>query len=36
MVAKGYWTPVTVDTPGLYPDVAATSGHRCDLLTYHR
>ncbi len=35
MVAKGYWTPVTVDTPGLYADVTVAPGLRFDVLTYH-
>ena len=35
MVAKGYWTAVTTDTPGLYPNVGTNSGHRFDLLTFH-
>src|SRR3712207_9456047 len=36
MVARGYWQPVTVDDPALYPNVSFATGHRWDLLTYHR
>jgi hypothetical protein len=36
MVAKGYWQQETVDDPGLYPNITFASGHRWDLLTYHK
>ena len=36
MVAKGYWVQETVDDPSLYPNVTVASGHRWDVLTYHR
>ncbi len=36
MVAKGRWVAATTDDPALYPDVPAVSGHRLDLITYHR
>ena len=36
MVAKGYWTQETVDNPALYPDITVASGHRWDVLTYHK
>ena len=36
MVTEGYWQQETVDTPGLYPNVSVASGHRWDLLTYHK
>jgi hypothetical protein len=34
MVARGYWTAVTVDDPSLYPNVPLSSGNRLDLLTF--
>jgi len=34
MVAAGYWEPVTVDDPALYPNIPAGAPHRLDILTY--
>ena len=36
MVAKGRWVAATADDPTLYPNVPVSSGHRLDLITYHR
>ena len=36
MVAKGYWQQETADDPALYPNITAASGHRWDVLTYHK
>jgi hypothetical protein len=36
MVAKGRWVAATADDPTLYPNVPASTGHRLDLVTYHR
>jgi uncharacterized repeat protein (TIGR02543 family) len=36
MVAQGRWVAETTDDPTLYPNVPASSGHRLDLMTYHR
>src|SRR5215210_8015716 len=34
MVAQGYWV-AQPDTPSLFPDVPASSGHREDMATYY-
>lgn len=34
MVAGGYWEPVTVDDPAIYPNIPADAPHRLDILTY--
>ena len=36
MVAGGYWVYETEDNPALYPNVGWDTGHRQDLLTYHK
>jgi hypothetical protein len=35
MIAKGEWQLQPDDDPGLYPSVAANSGHRLDVITYY-
>jgi hypothetical protein len=34
MVKQGYWTAVTTDSPAIYPNIPANSGHRLDFVTF--